>query len=105
MELLVRGQYVVTDANLKEDGILTDSAVLIKEGVIVDVGDYDTLKDKNPKAQIKGNGKQLLMPGIVDGHLIGNVENNMWSGGGVPFIPVPEYASTTSAMQEKISTK
>ena len=72
MDLLVRGKYVITDAEARDDGILTDGAAYLYGGRIIEVGDYEQLREKHPGATIKGNGKQLLMPGLVDGHSHGS---------------------------------
>ena len=71
MKMLVRGKHVITDAEAKEAGILADGAVYVAEGVIAEVGDYQLLRDKYPDAPVKGDGDQLLMPGLVDGHCHG----------------------------------
>ncbi|KPJ84949.1 MAG: hypothetical protein AMS17_15215 [Spirochaetes bacterium DG_61] len=68
MDILARGKWVITDAGAGEGGILTDGAAYFSEGKVVEVGDFSTLKNKYPKAAVKGNGQQLLMPGFVDGH-------------------------------------
>jgi cytosine/adenosine deaminase-related metal-dependent hydrolase len=68
MDIIARGKYVITDANDGENGILTDGAVYFSEGKVKEVGDYLTLKEKYPHAIVKGDGKQLLMPGLIDGH-------------------------------------
>ena len=68
MDLLVRGKYVITDAAAGEDGILTDGAAYLSEGEVVEIGDYESLKERYPQATVKGNGDQLLMPGIIDAH-------------------------------------
>ncbi|MBW2056033.1 MAG: amidohydrolase family protein [Deltaproteobacteria bacterium] len=68
MDILVRGKYVITDAGAGEKGILTDGAVYVSGGRVVEVGDYASLKERHPQAAVKGNGKQLLMPGLIDGH-------------------------------------
>ncbi len=68
MEALMRGKYVITDAEAKENGILEDGAIFVRDGFIEEVGDFDALKKKYPEATVKGNGRQLLMPGLADGH-------------------------------------
>jgi len=68
MNFLVRGKYVITDPKMGKKGILYDSAVYIEENKIIEIDDYNLLKEKYPKANIKGNGKQLLMPGLIDSH-------------------------------------
>jgi len=71
MDKIVRAKYVITEAAAGEEGLITDSAVVISGGKIVEVGEYNTLKKMSPKAVVKGNGKQLLMPGLIDGHTHG----------------------------------
>jgi len=68
MDILVKGRYVITEAAAGEKGILTDGAAYLSGGQVVEVGDYESLKRKYPQATVKGNGKQLLMPGLIDGH-------------------------------------
>jgi len=68
MNFLVRGKYVITDPKMGKKSILYDSAAYIKENKIIEIDDYTLLKEKYPNAVIKGNGKQLLMPGLIDGH-------------------------------------
>ena len=68
VNILARGKYVITDANDGEKGILTDGAAYFSEGKVIEVGNYASLKKKYPQATVKGNGQQLLMPGIIDGH-------------------------------------
>jgi len=68
MSFLVRGKYVITDPKMGEKGILYDSSVYISEDKIIEIGDYTLLKKKYSTAVIKGNGKQLLMPGLIDSH-------------------------------------
>jgi len=68
MSILVRGKWVITDAGDGEKGIIEDGAVYFSEGKVADSGEFRSLKQKYPEATVKGNGKQLLMPGFVDGH-------------------------------------
>jgi len=68
MNVLIRGKYIITDPEMDEKGIKYDAAVYILDDKIIEIGDYDLLKKKYPKAIVKGNGKQLVMPGLIDGH-------------------------------------
>ena len=68
MDILVRGKYVISDASAGEDGIFTDGGAYFSGGKVVEVADYESLKKKYPQATVKGNGQQLLMPGLIDGH-------------------------------------
>ena len=47
---------------------IKDGAVLQEDGVIVEVGTYDDLSAKHPTVPVIGNGKQILLPGFVNGH-------------------------------------
>lgn len=68
LDILVRSKYLITDPSLKEAGIINNGGIYISEGRIAEVGDFDSLKMKYPNVEIKGNGKQLAIPGIIDGH-------------------------------------
>jgi 5-methylthioadenosine/S-adenosylhomocysteine deaminase len=72
MDMLVRGKYIIENAEAKEAGILTNGAVYVAEGIITEVNDYQLLKEKYPEAPVKGDGGQLLMPGLIDGHSHGS---------------------------------
>ena len=66
---LTRGKYVLVRADLGgESVVLTDGAVVQTDGAIVDVGTYDDLRGRFPDAEIVGNGRQFLMPGMVNAH-------------------------------------
>lgn len=80
MSTILRGKYVITDANDGEKGILNDGAVYILNGIIEEVGDYKELKEKYTSAVVKGNGKQLLMPGLIDAHSHGMGLSGIQSG-------------------------
>src|SRR3979411_1306690 len=47
---------------------IKDGAVLQEDGVIVAVGTYDELHRKYPTAPVIGTGKEILLPGFVNGH-------------------------------------
>ncbi len=66
---ITRGKYVLVRADLAGDStVLTDGAVAQTDGQIVDVGVYDVLRSRYPDAEIVGNGRQFLMPGMVNAH-------------------------------------
>ncbi len=49
--------------------IISDGGVLVKEGVIAEVGNYQELKGKFPKANIERiEEPMVLMPGMIDAH-------------------------------------
>jgi len=80
MDLLVRGQYVITDAGAGDAGVLSDAAVLVAGARIAAVGDWRGLRRKHPHARVVGNGKQLLMPGLVDAHSHGRALSPIQKG-------------------------
>lgn len=67
-DLIVRGKYVMTDAAQGEQGILHDGAVYCSQGLIVEVGAFASIRRDHPEVEVKGNGRQLLMPGLIDAH-------------------------------------
>src|SRR4051794_35898926 len=64
--LLMRGKHVLPDPRKK--GVLKDAAIAIEGGRISAVGSFSDLQKKYPGAKPLGDGKQLLMPGLVDAH-------------------------------------
>src|SRR3954449_11808715 len=66
--LLMRGRHVLVDARRKEKGVLRDGAIAIQGGRIEAVGAFVDLQRKHAGARVLGNGRQLLMPGLVDAH-------------------------------------
>ncbi|MDA1010484.1 MAG: amidohydrolase family protein [Chloroflexi bacterium] len=66
---LIRGKYVITcvlDDHSSE--IITDGAVYQEDGAIVEVGPYADLRAKYDPDQYIGDGKQVLMPGLINDH-------------------------------------
>jgi cytosine/adenosine deaminase-related metal-dependent hydrolase len=47
---------------------IEDGAVLQEDGVITAVGTYDDLHLKHPTVPVIGSGKEILLPGFVNGH-------------------------------------
>ena len=68
MQYIIRGKYVIYDSEINSNGTLTDAAVYVSNGRIQDIGDYHILKRKYPEVTVKGNGKQIIMPGLINAH-------------------------------------
>jgi guanine deaminase len=49
--------------------VRSDGAVLIRNGLIAEVGDAETLKSAHPDAPVTHMGDHLIMPGFVDAHV------------------------------------
>jgi cytosine/adenosine deaminase-related metal-dependent hydrolase len=47
---------------------VTDGAVLQEDGVIVATDTYEVLKKRYPNTPVLGTGKEILLPGFVNGH-------------------------------------
>ncbi|MFT6932715.1 MAG: guanine deaminase [Paracoccaceae bacterium] len=70
---LVLGQTLEFDANPMIDGPgaarhRTRGAVLIKDGLIAEVGEASDLRVAHPQAQVTDYGNDLIVPGFIDAH-------------------------------------
>ena len=66
---ITRGKHVLVRADLEGDSVLlTDGAVAQTDGEIVAVGSFDDVRSQYPEADVVGNGRQFLMPGMVNAH-------------------------------------
>src|SRR5207237_1116037 len=66
--LLMRGKHVLTDPRQKDKGVLRDGAIAIEGDRITAVGAFADLRRQHSQARVVGDGRQLLMPGLVDAH-------------------------------------
>ena len=111
MGTIVRGKYLITDATLKEKGIVPNGAVYIDKGKIVSVDSFDDIRQKYPEAKIVGSGQELVMPGIIDAHSHGRgispiqkgvltdyLENNLLDWAYMPLFP-PDVTSALCALR------
>ena len=64
---LVRGRWVVTGPG-EADPTLTDGAVLIEEGRVLEVGDAETLRARRPEAEVLGGETSAVIPGLINAH-------------------------------------
>jgi cytosine/adenosine deaminase-related metal-dependent hydrolase len=80
MDLLVRGQHVITDPAAGDAGILSEAAVLVTGSRIAAIGEWRALRRRHRDARVLGNGKQLLMPGLVDAHSHGRALSPIQKG-------------------------
>ena len=47
---------------------IADGAVLQEDGVIAEVGTYEALSRRYPTVEVVGTGREILVPGFVNGH-------------------------------------
>jgi 5-methylthioadenosine/S-adenosylhomocysteine deaminase len=79
-DLIVRGRYVLTNATRRADGVLRDGAVVVRDDTITEVGDWPAVRRRHRSARVLGNGRQLLMPGLVDAHSHGRALSPIQKG-------------------------
>jgi cytosine/adenosine deaminase-related metal-dependent hydrolase len=66
---LIRGRYVVARASGRDGGeVIEDAAVFQRDGVIVDVGPYETLRARYPTDTVLGSADHVVLPGFVNAH-------------------------------------
>ena len=66
---LIRSRAMVTGVNDRHSwNEITDGAVLQEDGVIAAIGTYDDLSRRYPTAEVVGSGREILLPGFVNGH-------------------------------------
>jgi cytosine/adenosine deaminase-related metal-dependent hydrolase len=110
-ELILRGRYVLTDPRRGPAGVIEDGAIRVAGGVIAEVGPYAELRARHPALPVKGNGKQLLMPGLIDAHSHGRglspiqkgvrhdyLENALFDWAVMPVLP-PELTAAMTAVR------
>ena len=66
---LIRGKYVICEAGADDAGsrVISDGAVLQRDGVIEAVGTYDELRERQAD-EIIGGPRFLVMPGLTNAH-------------------------------------
>ncbi|MEG2204928.1 MAG: amidohydrolase family protein, partial [Oscillospiraceae bacterium] len=69
--MLVHGKYAILDASLPQAGYREEVAVRVENSLIAEIGTWKDLRDRYPDEPVVGNGKQLLMPGLIDAHTHG----------------------------------
>jgi 5-methylthioadenosine/S-adenosylhomocysteine deaminase len=110
-ELILRGRYLLTDLRRGHAGIIEDGAIRVVGGTIAEVGTFAELQDRHPATPIKGNGKQLLMAGLIDAHCHGRglspiqkgvrhdyLENALFDWAVMPVLP-PELTAGLTAVR------
>jgi cytosine/adenosine deaminase-related metal-dependent hydrolase len=66
---LVRSRAMITKTlSATEWEEIPDGAVLQEDGIITAVGTYEDLHTRHPSVPVIGTGKEILLPGFVNGH-------------------------------------
>src|SRR4029078_5991350 len=64
---VVRVRWVVTGAG-DDDPTISDGAVLVRDGLIAEVGGWSGLHERFPDAEPLGSGEMAVLPGLISGH-------------------------------------
>lgn len=62
---LVRGRWVIPGA---AEPVLTDAAVLVKDGYVAGLDAWGALRERYPEAQVVGSPSMAVLPGLVNAH-------------------------------------
>ena len=66
---LVRGRFVVVGTRHGGDvDALRDAAVLERDGVVAEIGPWDELSVRHPRAEVIGSPEHVVLPGFVNAH-------------------------------------
>ncbi len=66
---LIRGKYVLCKVNDQDEvEMISDGAVFQRDGEIVDVGKYDSLKARYAADEEIGSDQHMVLPGLVNAH-------------------------------------
>ena len=91
--MLICAQYIlpVTSEPLR------NGAILVRDGVIRDIGDVDMLRLRYPEEEVLDYGVSAVMPGLIDLHT--RMENSVMRG----LLSDVPYATWLMALAEKAS--
>ena len=66
---IVRARHVITGVTDRHSwDQIDDGAVLVENGLVRAVGPYSEISAAHPELPVHGTGRQVLMPGFVNGH-------------------------------------
>lgn len=84
--LIVRGASVISDPSQPDGETISDGAVLIGNEDILDIGSYEKIHRENPTVPVIGDGRGIVMPGLIDAHSHGAGLSPLQAGGGYDFL-------------------
>ena len=66
---IIRGRTIFTEpADRHHWQQIDDGAVLQRDGVIAEIGPFAELSERHPEVPVIGTGRQVVLPGFVNGH-------------------------------------
>jgi len=67
--IIIRGRTIFTEpADRHHWQQIDDGAVLQRDGVIAEIGPFAELSERHPEVPVIGTGRQVVLPGFVNGH-------------------------------------
>jgi cytosine/adenosine deaminase-related metal-dependent hydrolase len=89
---LVRGKYVICKITGPDTAeVISDGAVFQRDGEIVEVGNYEKLKERHKADEIIGSSNCVVMPGLVNNHFhFGLTPFQL----GIPDLPLEKWLIT-----------
>ena len=64
--MIIKAKTIIT--NDKDNNFYEDSAILIEENIIKEIGDFDKIKGQNPDEEVLDFSDKLVMPGLICAH-------------------------------------
>lgn len=68
VESIIHGKYVITRASGPDTTVLENGAVYEQDGVVVEVGAFEDLRNRRPDVPVIGGEEFLVMPGLINAH-------------------------------------
>jgi len=66
---ILRAKSLITGVSNRRDvNIIENGAVLQRDGVIAEIGTFEALKARFPDVPVVGTGREIVFPGMVNGH-------------------------------------
>lgn len=82
---LLRGRHLLCDP-CDENGWIDDGAIAVTGDRVTEAGTYAELRARHPGAPVIGDGRQILMPGLIDAHTHGYGLTRIQGGVGYDFL-------------------
>lgn len=83
---LFRGRHVLAGTADRADRWIDDGAVAVVDGLVRETGSFEAVRRRFPQAAVVGDGRQILMPGLIDAHTHGYGITRIQAGVGYDFL-------------------
>ncbi len=86
MTTIILGKYVYTSFKEDNSGMLRDHGVCIEGNRILEIAPREKLLREHPEAEVVGNSRSAVLPGIIDAHSHGSGLSHVQRGVGFDFL-------------------